>query len=185
MQHKQTHTTHTTTHTSHTHTHKTHIGSKLDLLVENCGHINYGQAMKVDQKGVGSNVQYNGIQLQNFEMCSLPMDYKYVSKLPFRQFSGSIPTVPTFFRGILDLTNEPNAQDTYLSMSGWNKGIVLVNGFNLGRYWTKSSPQLFLYLPAPLLKGGQQNEIIIFESEITNTTTLQFSDHPIWNTPSK
>jgi len=157
----------------------------LDLLVENCGHINYGHAMQTDSKGIGSSVQYNGNELENFEMCALPMDYKFVSKLPFRQFSGPIPNVPTFFRGYLDLTSESNAFDTYLSMNGWSKGIVLVNGFNLGRFWTEPSPQQFLYLPAPLLKAGMKNEIIIFEQETTNTTTLQFSDVPIWSNPSK
>lgn len=38
-------------------------------------------------------------------------------------------------------------------MSAWHKGIVFVNGFNLGRYF-KVGPQQTLYLPAPVLKQG-------------------------------
>ena len=47
-------------------------------------------------------------------------------------------------------------------MTGWGKGIVEVNGFNIGQFW-KVGPQTRLYIPATLLKKG--NLIIIFETE--------------------
>jgi len=53
--------------------------------------------------------------------------------------------------------------DTFLDFAGWGKGCVLVNGFNIGRFWEKG-PQRRLYIPAPLLKQGE-NTILIFESE--------------------
>jgi len=40
-----------------------------------------------------------------------------------------------------------------LMVQGWSKGVVFINGFNLGRYW-HVGPQRTLYLPAPLLKHG-------------------------------
>ena len=43
------------------------------------------------------------------------------------------------------------------------KGCVFVNGFNIGRFW-EIGPQKRLYIPAPLLKKGE-NEIIVFETE--------------------
>lgn len=43
-------------------------------------------------------------------------------------------------------------------IQGWTKGIVFVNGFNLGRYWERG-PQKTLYLPAPILKEGK-NEVM-------------------------
>ena len=46
-------------------------------------------------------------------------------------------------------------------MSAWGKGIVFVNGHNLGRYWNVG-PQQTLYLPGVWLKKGL-NEIIVFE----------------------
>jgi beta-galactosidase len=48
-------------------------------------------------------------------------------------------------------------------MSGWGKGIVFVNGINLGRYW-KVGPQQTLYLPGCFLKKGK-NQIIVFEQQ--------------------
>lgn len=36
---------------------------------------------------------------------------------------------------------------------GWTKGVVFINGQNLGRYWNLG-PQETLYLPGPWLKPG-------------------------------
>ena len=51
--------------------------------------------------------------------------------------------------------------DTFLDMTNYKKGIVWVNGHNLGRYW-EIGPQKRLYCPAPWLKSGT-NEIVIFD----------------------
>ena len=51
--------------------------------------------------------------------------------------------------------------DTYIDMSAYTKGIVWVNGHNLGRYWNVG-PQYRLYCPEPWLKKGN-NEILIFD----------------------
>ena len=49
-------------------------------------------------------------------------------------------------------------------MDNFKKGVVFVNGFNIGRYW-EIGPQKALYIPASLLKVGEKNEIVIFETE--------------------
>ena len=36
---------------------------------------------------------------------------------------------------------------------GWGKGILIINGANLGRYWS-AGPQRTLYVPAPILRTG-------------------------------
>ena len=51
--------------------------------------------------------------------------------------------------------------DTFLDMSKWGKGIVLINGHNLGRYWNVG-PQQTLYLPGCWLEKGV-NKITVFE----------------------
>ena len=53
--------------------------------------------------------------------------------------------------------------DTYIDMSTWGKGMVWVNGYNIGRYW-KIGPQQTLYMPGCWLKKGK-NEIIILDLE--------------------
>ena len=41
----------------------------------------------------------------------------------------------------------------FFKFQGWTKGIVIVNKFNLGRYWN-IGPQRTLYVPAPILRVG-------------------------------
>ena len=70
-------------------------------------------------------------------------------------------------RGYLRLGEETSTArghppDTFLDMSGWGKGLVWVNGFNLGWYWPLLGPQMTTYLPGPLLRVGD-NEIVLLE----------------------
>ena len=46
----------------------------------------------------------------------------------------------------------------------FTKGNVYINGFHLGRYWNPAGPQKTLYLPAPLLREGE-NELAVLELE--------------------
>lgn len=55
-------------------------------------------------------------------------------------------------------------QDTFVRLDGFTKGNVYINGFNLGRYWNPAGPQKTLYLPAPLLREGE-NELAVLELE--------------------
>lgn len=60
---------------------------------------------------------------------------------------------PRLYRGTLTVEGEP--ADTFLRPTeSWIKGVVFVNGFNVGRYWN-AGPQKTLYIPAPLLKTGE------------------------------
>ena len=68
------------------------------------------------------------------------------------------------------------AGDTFLDFTGFGKGCVFINGFNLGRFW-EIGPQKRLYVPAPLLKQGK-NEIILFETEGKVAEYITLCDEP-------
>lgn len=72
-----------------------------------------------------------------------------------------------------------NPQDTFIDMREWTKGIVAINGFVLGRY-ARIGPQQTLYLPAPLMRSGE-NEIVIFEQYLA-AEKITFSKDPIYST---
>lgn len=57
------------------------------------------------------------------------------------------------------LITEPKG-DTYIELEGFSRGVVFINGFNIGRY-NAIGPQKSLYIPASLLKT--ENEIIILD----------------------
>jgi beta-galactosidase GanA len=128
----------------------------LDILVEGMGHINFSQHM-IDRKGITDRVTLNGMTLMNWIIFPLPMDAKFLGGLKFGPL-GEAARPETFFRGSFDLAE---LGDTYLDMSGWKKGVVWVNGHNLGRFWD-IGPQKRLYCPSPFLKKGR-NEIIVFD----------------------
>mgnify|MGYP003576410076 CR=1 FL=1 len=48
-------------------------------------------------------------------------------------------------------------------MRDWGKGIVFINGINIGRYWSVG-PQQTLYVPGCWLNKGK-NQITIFEQK--------------------
>ena len=130
----------------------------LEILVEGMGHINFAEFM-IDRKGITDHVSLDGMTLMNWETTLLPMDEQFIEKLkPLTNFS-SIPEKPcNFFKGKF---NVPVTGDVYFDMSAYQKGMVYINGHNLGRFW-KIGPQQRLYCPADWLRKGE-NEIIVFD----------------------
>ncbi len=128
----------------------------LDILVENMGRINYGKLITENLKGIISPVYVDGTEITgNWQMFKLPMD-----KVP--NLSKCSPSyalgLPVVYEGSFTLNT---IGDTFLNMENWGKGIVFVNGINLGRYW-KIGPQQTLYLPGCFLKKGI-NKVVVFE----------------------
>jgi beta-galactosidase len=62
-------------------------------------------------------------------------------------------------------------------MHAWGKGMVWVNGHNLGRFW-EVGPQQTLYLPAEWQKKGV-NEIEVLELLKPGQQELQGIEKPI------
>ena len=141
----------------------------LELLVENTGRINYGPFAGKDRKGITGAVCLNFQTLFNWEYDLLPMND--LSALSFAP-AADIPAGPVFCRGTFELSE---VADTFIKRPG-SKGLVWVNGFNLGRYWQRG-PTETLYVPAPVLRQGA-NEIIVLEQEKLLSDHICFSDIP-------
>jgi beta-galactosidase GanA len=60
--------------------------------------------------------------------------------------------------------------DNYIDMSNYKKGMVWVNGHNLGHYW-EIGPQKRLYCPAGWLQKDQ-NEVLVFDLLQTEAAPL-------------
>ena len=127
----------------------------LEILVEGMGRINFAQQL-IDRKGITDRVTLNGMTLMNWEVFGLPMTEEYVQQL--KSTSGAQERPGQFLKGTFKLSR---TGDTYIDVSGLKKGVIWVNGHNLGRYW-EIGPQKRLYCPAPWLKKGT-NEIVVFD----------------------
>ncbi len=132
--------------------------NEIDILMENMGRVNYGHKLLADtqRKGIRSGVMSDLHYVINWEQYGL--DFSRIEKLDFsRKWE---PRVPAFYRFSFDLNK---IQDTNIDLSQFGKGVVIINGFNLGRFWQRG-PQHSLYLPHGILRR-KNNQIIIFETE--------------------
>jgi beta-galactosidase len=132
------------------------FNATLDILVENMGRINYGAEIVHNLKGIISPVTIDGNVIEgNWNMYKFPMDME----LDLQSYPDNYKKdQPVMYEGNFSLSK---TGDTFLDMSKWGKGIVFVNGHNLGRYWNVG-PQQTLYLPGCWLKKGK-NKITVFE----------------------
>ncbi len=137
----------------------------LEILVESMGHINFGEFL-IDRKGITERATLNDMTLMNWEVFGFPLDEQWVAMLPASQTPASRPGA--FFKGRFEIGA---VADTYLDLSPYQKGYVWVNGHNLGRYW-KIGPQQRLYCPAPFLRRGL-NEIIVLDLHATDPLPIE------------
>ena len=149
------------------------FNSTLDILVENMGRINYGARITQNRKGILGSITIDGNDITgDWKMYKIPFDN--VPNLASKK-EGYGKGLPVVYSGQF---NVDKVGDTFLDMREWGKGIVFVNGINLGRYW-KVGPQHTLYLPGCFLKKGN-NDIVIFEQQNdSRKTELQGITEPI------
>ncbi len=134
------------------------FNATLDIVVENMGRINYGAKIVNSTKGIISPVIIGGKAITgSWEMYKMPMSRAPdLSALSNTAAAGK----PAIYQGEFNLEK---IGDTFLDLHSWGKGIVFINGINIGRYWSVG-PQQTLYVPGCWLKKGK-NEIIIFEQK--------------------
>ncbi len=145
-------------------------GDVLTVLCENMGRTNFGPKMMF-KKGIAGRCLLDKRIHFNWDVYTLPMnnlDKLTFDNKPFNEKSA-------FYRGHFNIADP---KDTFLKLDNFTKGFVVINGFNIGRYW-EIGPQQTLYVPASLLKDGE-NEIIVFESDgLKGEAEIEFVNTPI------
>ncbi|KAF3427304.1 hypothetical protein E2986_05050, partial [Frieseomelitta varia] len=153
-------------------------GQKLKLLVENQGRLNYGSGLR-DYKGV-TEVFLNNARLPGpWKMTGFRLDTvdPLLTESASPSANGTLYDGPVVLRGDFVISGQP--LDTYLNTVGWGKGVAFVNGRNLGRYWPLAGPQMTLYVPAPYLRTGQ-NQLVLVELEYVPTPReIKLQNEPI------
>lgn len=129
------------------------IPHRVDILVENLGRVN-SRPQFAEEKGILGEVKFGVSNVYGFE--NRPLQMTGLSGLTYS--TGDIKGSPRFYRGRF---NARAGISTNLHMKGWSKGFAVLNGFNLGRFWS-IGPQETLYVPGALLREGE-NELVIFE----------------------
>ncbi|XP_037029809.1 beta-galactosidase-1-like protein 2 [Bradysia coprophila] len=157
---------------------KNGVEQTIDLLIENSGRHNVGGENEFkQQKGLpadyGGYISLNGVDQTRIETFALEFKSDWVKSLSNWKTIDSSLQAPCLMQATFEISGQPT--DTYLDVSSWHKGIVFVNGFNIGRYF-KVGPYRNLYIPAPLLKTGS-NTITIFE-QLNPGSSVAFRESP-------
>ncbi|NWV40919.1 BGAL galactosidase, partial [Grantiella picta] len=157
-------------------------GDTLDMLLENMGRISFG-ANTSDFKGLLGNLSLNSSPLSNWLIYPLaidtPIQQGWPHTAPPKSSSGS-RVGPAFYTGTFETPGI--AWDTFVKFPGWSKGLLWINGFNLGRYWPHRGPQQTLFVPGSVLHADRPNNITVLELEgAPLNPLLLFLDQPIFN----
>ena len=141
---------------------------QLDILVEAMGRINFGQHL-IDRKGITEHATLGGVTLLDWQQFPLPLEEPWVRSLP--RLAQQLPAMEArpghFFSAVFELKTPA---DTFIDMKHFKKGVVWVNGHNLGRFW-EIGPQQRLYCPAGWLRQGH-NEIVVLDLLQTEAATV-------------
>lgn len=135
------------------------------------GRVNFGNRLR-DEKGIVGGIRLGMSFFFGWQVRPVP-----ISPLPkpaYRKTDGT-PNFPCLLRGTF---YADGLADTFVELDGFVKGNVFINGFNLGRYWNEAGPQRTLYLPAPLLREGE-NKICVFELQGCEKPEIILRDTPI------
>ncbi|MGN8048880.1 glycoside hydrolase family 35 protein [Curtobacterium sp. 22159] len=133
----------------------------LELLVEDQGRVDYGPRIG-EPKGLVGGVAVDGVPIARWSASPLALDPIAPAALDvlaaIEPADGEALAGPAFAVGSFHLDT---VQDRYLCLDGFRKGVAWVNGFCLGRYWSRG-PQQTLAVPGPVLRAGR-NELVVFE----------------------
>ncbi|MFL0389659.1 glycoside hydrolase family 35 protein [Curtobacterium sp. 179-B 9B NHS] len=146
------------------------VTGTLELLVEDQGRVDYGPRIG-EPKGLIGGVAVDGVPLARWSASPLALDP--IAPAAVDQLAALVPTDgdvlagPVLAAGSFDLTS---TEDRYLSLDGFRKGVAWVNGFCLGRYWSRG-PQQTLAVPGPVLRAGR-NEVVVFELHASASRTV-------------
>jgi beta-galactosidase len=146
-------------------------GGRLDIVVEDQGGVNYGVRIG-EPKGLMGPVQVGGEIQTGWQVCALDLE-----RVPRLWQQESVPlggpgVGPSAWHATF--AAEPDV-DLYLDTTPWGHGIAWLNGFCLGRYWTRG-PQHTLFVPGPVVLGD--NELVVLELDVLGDPTARFVPGP-------
>ncbi|GAA1307650.1 beta-galactosidase family protein [Saccharothrix xinjiangensis] len=148
---------------------------ELAVLVEDHGRVNYGPRLG-EPKGLIGGATLDGEPLTGWDV--LPVDLSAPPAVwedgDERAPVGGPVAGPVLLRA--RFAPDRHA-DLHLDTSGWGRGVVWVNGFCLGRYWSRG-PQRTLYVPGPVLRAGD-NDLVVLELGAMTDPTARFAPGPM------
>lgn len=150
-------------------------GGRLKVIVENMGRINFGKKLWDDHKGMTKALKINGKAIAGWSSHQI---IDYVASADFQGSDSKVPFKPNGLNCYGGTFSLNDTADTWLDMHGFGKGVVVVNGHNLGRYW-EVGPQYSLYVPGVWLRKGENHISILDALGHKQQYYITATDHPV------
>ncbi|GAA3343161.1 beta-galactosidase [Curtobacterium pusillum] len=152
------------------------VSGTLELLVEDQGRVDYGPRIG-EPKGLIGGVAVDGVTLARWIASPLGLDPLAPAAVDvlaaIEPTDGDVLAGPAFATGSFDLAE---TDDRFLCLDGFRKGVAWVNGFCLGRFWSRG-PQHTLAVPGPVLRPGR-NEVVVLELHAAASRTVCLRTEP-------
>ena len=147
-------------------------GSRLSLLVQEQGRVNYASRIG-EHKGLLGVPTLDGVPLEGWAATPIDVAGLWDAVTSGVAESGNPDVDPVVLTGRFTLDKPV---DLFLDTSEWGVGFALVNGVLLGRY-RRTGPQRTLYVPAPVLRAGE-NTVAVVEIEHVTVPRAHFLASP-------
>ena len=134
------------------------------------GRVNYGAKLK-DAKGITQGIGFGNNFVYHWKNYPLPLDD--VSGVDFKEGVPEFDGTPVLLKAEFEIKE---CCDTFVKLPDFKKGIIIINNRVLSRHW-EVGPQRSAYLPAPFLKEGK-NEIVVLELEGYKKPVALLDDEP-------
>lgn len=166
-------------------------GNRLQVFVENQGRINNHQ--NFDRKGILGNVTVQTFEapyfkeLTNWDITGYPFDDyakidTFICNDEFQEQplfkNGILFGGPALLCGTFTINEGTPIRDTYWDTTGWGKGVLYLNGINLGRYWPLVGPQMTMFISSHVLHQGVNTFVILEQHKVPKNLLIVFTDKP-------
>lgn len=107
----------------------------------------------------------DGRVLKKWTMEAVPLTSNDISKIQRLFKRQTHYEAPGFYHGTFQVPQGSEPSEVFADPCVWEKGVLFINGFNIGRYWDKG-PQRTLYIPGSILKAYPgENHLTLLELE--------------------
>ncbi|MDO5662554.1 MAG: beta-galactosidase [Brachybacterium sp.] len=158
---------------------------RLEIIVENLGRVNFGPLLG-GRKGILGGVWQQVRFLNGWHTHGLALEEfgdSFAAALEDDEPTPSSDRPEDDLPLLLGATfTADTPADAFLDVTGAGHGVAYVNGQCIGRYWS-IGPQQSLYIPAPLIRDGE-NQVVLLELEEPHPR-LALAAGPIFATPAR
>lgn len=148
-------------------------GGRLRLLVEDLGRVNYAKRLG-ESKGLVGPARTAVREITVWEAAPLGHASLPAHAVDPQPLDADRPVAgPVLLSGTFDA--EPG-RDLFLDTTSFGTGLVWINGFLLGRYWS-AGPTETMFIPGPLLTE-EGNRIVVWELDAARSAVADFVPEP-------